>query len=61
MEFLPPFVIHGTHRLTASDLDSAADRYREFLAGLHGGSLRLNPDALYTDAPDKHSAEELRP
>jgi glutathione-regulated potassium-efflux system ancillary protein KefG len=61
MEFLPPFVIHGTHRLTPSDLDSVADRYREFLVGLHGGRLRLNPDALYTDAPDKHATEEVRP
>jgi glutathione-regulated potassium-efflux system ancillary protein KefG len=61
MEFLPPFVIHGTHGLMADGLESEADRYRLFLVGLHGGTLRLKPDALYSDAPEKQSSEELRP
>jgi len=64
MEFLPPFVIHGTHGLTDPELESAADRYREFLVGLHDGSLRLKPDALYAEAPDgpdKQSSEDVQP
>ena len=64
MEFLPPFVIHGTHRLRPSDLDSVADRYREFLVGLHDGALRLKSDALYANAPDaadRQSSGEMRP
>lgn len=60
MEFLPPFVIHGTHRLKAADLETEADRYREFFVGLHGGTLRLSPDALYTDTPDRHSTGGAR-
>ena len=61
MEFLPPFVIHGTHSLTAAGLESETDRYRRFLVGLHDGTLRLKPDALYSDAPERQSSEEVRP
>ena len=63
MEFLPPFVIHGTHGLTAAGLESEADRYRAFLVGLHDGTLQPKPDALYSDAPDgqeEQTTEETR-
>lgn len=60
MDFVPPFVIHGTHRLTAAGLEIEANRYREFLVALLGGTLRFNPDVLYTDAPDRNSMEEAR-
>ena len=60
MDFVPPFVIHGTHRLTAAGLEIEANRYREFLVALHCGTLRFNPDVLYTDAPDRNSIEEAR-
>lgn len=61
MEFLPPFVIHGTHSLTAAGLESETDRYRRFLVGLHDGTLRLKTDVLYSDAPERQSSEEARP
>jgi glutathione-regulated potassium-efflux system ancillary protein KefG len=60
MDFVPPFVIHGTHRLTAAGLEIEANRYREFLVALHGGTLRFSPDVLYTDAPARNSMEETR-
>jgi glutathione-regulated potassium-efflux system ancillary protein KefG len=64
MEFLPPFVIHGTHRLNAADLDEAADEYRRFLVGMHDGTLRLDPDAMYANlpsVPEDHRSGEVRP
>jgi glutathione-regulated potassium-efflux system ancillary protein KefG len=61
MEFLPPFVIHGTHGLTGPGLESEADRYRSLLVGLHDGTLRLDPNALYADVPDRRASEGARP
>lgn len=34
MEFLPPFVVHGTHRLDAAGIAAAAAAYRELLVAL---------------------------
>jgi glutathione-regulated potassium-efflux system ancillary protein KefG len=34
MQYYPPFVIHGTHRATAGDLEKAAEDYRKLLEGL---------------------------
>jgi len=40
MEFLPPFVVHGTHRLRESaSIDPYASDYRALLQGLRDGSI----------------------
>jgi glutathione-regulated potassium-efflux system ancillary protein KefG len=37
MHYLPPFVVHGTHRLTDAEVDAAAQQYREVLTLLVQG------------------------
>lgn len=39
MRWLPPFAVHGTHRLSEADLDTAGRRYGRLLTGLADGSL----------------------
>lgn len=39
MEFLPPYVIHGTHRLSDAELDQAAQDYAQLLIALHNDQL----------------------
>jgi glutathione-regulated potassium-efflux system ancillary protein KefG len=34
MEYLPPYIIHGTHRLTPADIEDIAGHYRQLLIGL---------------------------
>jgi glutathione-regulated potassium-efflux system ancillary protein KefG len=34
MDYLPPFVVHGTHRLDAAGIDGAAREYGAFVAAL---------------------------
>jgi glutathione-regulated potassium-efflux system ancillary protein KefG len=34
MEWLPPYVIHGTHAMSAADIDAEAVRYRTLLERL---------------------------
>lgn len=34
MQFLPPYVIHGTHRMNVPDIEEAAQRYRQLLLAL---------------------------
>ncbi len=41
MVFLPPYVIHGTHSMTADDIDEAAARYRTLLAALRDDQIDL--------------------
>lgn len=47
MTWLPPFVVHGTHRLGQPEIDRHADDYRRLVVGLrdgsfdHGAALRL--------------------
>ena len=41
MEFLPPFVVHGTHALDAAQIDAAAEEYARVLAALRDGLLDL--------------------
>jgi len=45
MEYYPPFVVHGTHRATAQDLEKAGESYRKLLEAL---------------AADKFSIEAVR-
>ncbi len=42
MEWLPPFVVHGTHKLNDADIDLYACQFEEMLIGLQGG--RITPD-----------------
>ncbi|MCL4822358.1 MAG: NAD(P)H-dependent oxidoreductase [Vicinamibacteria bacterium] len=53
MEFLPPFVVHGTHRLETGAIAAAADEYAALLSALREGRVdfaaavtaaRLNAD-----------------
>jgi len=53
MDFLPPFVVHGTHRMTPDDVAAHARDYAEVIAALRDGTLdreragalpRLNAD-----------------
>ena len=39
MEYLPPFVVHGTHALDDADIDRFAFDYRRVLEGLRDGRL----------------------
>lgn len=41
MEFLPPFVVHGTHRLPPDELERHAADYRAVLEGLRDGRIDL--------------------
>jgi glutathione-regulated potassium-efflux system ancillary protein KefG len=42
MEYLPPFVVHGTHGLEAGEIDHHVADYRRVLEGLRDG--RVTPD-----------------
>lgn len=39
MEYLPPFVVHGTHALTREGIDREAADYRRLLEGLRDGRV----------------------
>jgi glutathione-regulated potassium-efflux system ancillary protein KefG len=34
MEYYPPFVIHGTHMATRTDIETAGESYKKLLEGL---------------------------
>ena len=39
IEYLPPFVVHGTHRLGSEEIGRAADAYARLLVALRDGTL----------------------
>ncbi len=39
MQFIPPFVVHGTHRLTNKQIEEAAIQFRDVLTGLADNSF----------------------
>jgi len=41
MDYLPPFVVHGTHRLRDAEIDAHATDYRRVIAALRDGTLDL--------------------
>lgn len=43
MHWLPPFVIHGTHRLTLEEIEAHALDYRAFLTRLADGVFEADP------------------
>jgi glutathione-regulated potassium-efflux system ancillary protein KefG len=42
MEYLPPFVVHGTHQLTAPGISEHAADYRRTLVALRDGTIDLD-------------------
>ncbi|MEP7141766.1 MAG: NAD(P)H-dependent oxidoreductase [Ferruginibacter sp.] len=42
MDYLPPFVVHGTHKLIDTDIELHASQYEEMLIGLEGGRISAN-------------------
>lgn len=42
MQFLPPFVVHATHRLSSAQIDDHAACYRQTLLALRDGRLDLS-------------------
>ncbi len=44
MDYLPPYVIFGTHRLDEADIDREAERYRATLAALADGRWHERAD-----------------
>ena len=42
MDFLPPFVVHGTHRLEAAEIEQAAAEYRHALEALRDERIDLD-------------------
>jgi glutathione-regulated potassium-efflux system ancillary protein KefG len=42
MEFLPPFVVHGTHQLTDSEISRHAADYRRTIVALRDGTIDLD-------------------
>ncbi len=41
MEYLPPFVVHGTHRMSAAEMEGHARDYRRALEALRDGRFDL--------------------
>jgi glutathione-regulated potassium-efflux system ancillary protein KefG len=40
MDYLPPFVVHGTHRMTAVEIAQHADDYRRVIRALRDGHIK---------------------
>jgi glutathione-regulated potassium-efflux system ancillary protein KefG len=48
MEYLPPFIVHGTHRITNENLEQHGKQYASILQALASGEL----------TPEKYQAME---
>jgi glutathione-regulated potassium-efflux system ancillary protein KefG len=48
MEYLPPYVIHGTHRMTPENIEHTAERYRQML-------ILLRDDRIDWQAAQQHA------
>jgi glutathione-regulated potassium-efflux system ancillary protein KefG len=57
MDYLPPYVIHGAHRLTDGDIEAAATRYHQLLTWLH--DERINWEAVRGFATLTEAFEEM--
>lgn len=42
MKFIPPFVVHGTHLATESDINQAAEQYHEILRKFTGNQIEAS-------------------
>jgi glutathione-regulated potassium-efflux system ancillary protein KefG len=52
MHWTPPYVISGTHRLSADDIRDAAVRYGDLLRQLHGDELDLDAAGAFETLND---------
>lgn len=62
MEYLPPYVIFGTHRMEESDIEQAALRYRQLLVWLHDDAIDLAavaPFSTFNEALEKVGVNEV--
>jgi glutathione-regulated potassium-efflux system ancillary protein KefG len=41
MEYLPPFVVHGTHTITEQEIASHGEDYRDVIVALRDGLVAL--------------------
>jgi len=41
LDYLPPFVVHGTHGMTAEEMQAHAEDYRRFLEAMRDGRVDL--------------------
>jgi glutathione-regulated potassium-efflux system ancillary protein KefG len=57
MRWLPPFAVHGTHRLSEAELDAGGQRYARLLLDLAAGESNL--DALGAHANLFDAVEEV--
>jgi glutathione-regulated potassium-efflux system ancillary protein KefG len=48
MRWLPPFVVHGTHRITEENLGRAGEAYGQMLLALHAGAILESDLASFT-------------
>lgn len=58
MRWLPPFAVHGTHRLSDDDLERAGQRYGRLLRDLVNGQADLDTLARHVNLID--AVEEVR-
>lgn len=42
MEYLPPFVVHGSHKITNSEIDKYVSDYKKLISGLRDETLQIN-------------------
>ncbi len=56
MDFLPPYVVYGTHTIHGDAIRDECARYRAFIAGLASGEI--TPDTL-RDLEDAHECLDL--
>jgi glutathione-regulated potassium-efflux system ancillary protein KefG len=63
MAFLPPYVIHGTHRLTVPEIERECERYRRVINDLCEGRLAPSAELRSATLDDVLSVEgpEARP
>ena len=47
MEYLPPFLVHGTHSLTPEQIESHANDYRRVIEGLRDRTLNMEKARQY--------------
>ena len=56
IEYLPPYVIHGTHSLGVEDVARVADEYRRVIVALRDGTLDLETARANTHLNDDLAA-----
>lgn len=56
IEYLPPYVIHGTHSLGTDDVARTADEYRRVIVALRDGTLDLERARAHTHLNDDLAA-----